>query len=225
MGQSKFLGKSAEEFIEQFAYKLTPERREKFDKTVSHRTKHFTMVLEDLKDPHNISAVIRTCEVFGLQNVHVIEEINSYSTVKTILKGSFKWLDMYRYKKRENCFKSLKSQGYQIAVASTNTDNSLFNLDFSQKTAFYLGSETEGNHPDSLAKADVHFKIPQFGLTESMNVSVCAGVLMSYLTLWLEKNGREKFCLSPEEQVQLKADFYERSALGMERNSPIHFMD
>jgi tRNA (guanosine-2'-O-)-methyltransferase len=180
---------------------------------------------EDLKDPHNISAVIRTSEVFGLQDVHVINEVNPYRVTRSVLKGSYKWLDIFCHNRRAACFDGLKAQGYRIAVASTNHSESLFDLDLSIPTAFYLGSETMGNHPDTLARADVRFRIPQQGLTESLNVSVCAGVIMATLDRFLRDEGRENYALSPEKKAELLAAFYERSAVGIDRNSPVHYLD
>src|SRR6187402_2400500 len=133
--------------IEDYGRKLTQGRRELLQGLVARRTRHFSLVMEDLKDPHNISAVIRTSEVFGLQNVHVINEVNPYRVTRSVLKGSYKWLDIYCHDRRTACFDSLKAQGYRIAVASTNHSESLFDLDLSVPTAFYLGSETMGNHP------------------------------------------------------------------------------
>lgn len=211
--------------LDKYAFKLTPERRELLERAVSQRTRHFTLVLEDLKDPHNISAVIRTCEVFGLQDVHVIEELNSYRIAPAILKGSYKWMDIRKYRKRANCLRHLKERGYRVAVASTAATEFLDEIDLSLPTAFYLGSETLGNHPDTLASADIRFKIRQYGLTESMNVSVCAGMLIGHLTRHMAERGRERFTLQAEERRRLLADFYERSAVGVERNSPLRFMD
>ena len=196
-----------------YADKLTPERLEKIERTVNHRTRHFAMVLEDLKDPHNISAVVRTSEVFGFQDVYVIEEINYYNPSKAILRGSLKWLDLHRFKKRMECLQTLRQKGYQIAVASTNTTTSLTDIDCNKPTAFYLGSESLGNHPETLKQADVHFYIPQYGLTESMNVSVCAGVLMSTLRSWMETQGFGKFRLPSEEREVLKEEFSRRSVM------------
>ncbi len=210
-----------EQMIEKYSFKLTKERREKLDRVIAQRTRHFTMVLEDFKDPHNMSAVVRTSEVFGFQDVHIIEELNSYNISKPILKGSFKWLSLFRYKKRQLCMDRLKASGYRIAVASTHATRTLDTLDLSEKTAFYLGAETLGNHPDTLAQADHQFFIPQFGLTESMNVSVCAGVIIAHLTGWLSAKGRKNYVLSESEQLELRADFYERSALGSDTNSPM----
>jgi tRNA (guanosine-2'-O-)-methyltransferase len=211
--------------ILEYGRKLTAGRRELLRGLVDRRTRHFALVMEDLKDPHNISAVIRTSEVFGLQNVHVINEVNPYRVTRSVLKGSYKWLDIFCHDRRAACFDGLKAQGYRIAVASTNHSESLFDLDLSVPTAFYLGSETMGNHPDTLARADVRFRIPQQGLTESLNVSVCAGVIMATLDRFLRENGRENYALSPEEKSALLATFYERSAVGIDRNSPVHYLD
>ncbi len=214
-----------EALIEKYAFKLTESRRELLRTAVNGRTRHFAFVLEDLKDQHNISAVIRTSEVFGFQDVHIIEELNAYQISRSILKGSYKWMDIYRYKKRRTCLDHLKSRGYRIAVASTAAEESLYEMDFSKPTAFYMGSETMGNHPDTLAAADCRFRIPQHGLTESMNVSVCAGVIMATLDRWLAKVGRDRYSLSQQEKSELLAAFFERSAVGVDQNSPLHLMD
>ena len=212
--------------IEAYGQKLTEHRRELLTRVVDLRVRHFTFVLEDLKDPHNISAVIRTSEVFGFQDVHVISEVNPYRVGRSVLKGSYKWLDIHSYSKRARCMETLKAKGYRIAVASTAAESvPLDDVDLSRPTAFYLGSEVMGNHPATLAAADVRFRIPQYGLTESMNVSVCAGVLAANLDAWLKAHGRERFRLPPAEREALLADFYERSAVGIDRNSPIHMID
>ncbi|MEE0876820.1 MAG: RNA methyltransferase [Fibrobacteraceae bacterium] len=207
--------------LDELLAQVTERRRNLLQEVVSKRTRHFCMVLEDLFDPHNISAVIRTAEVFGLQDVHIIEEANPYKVNKSILKGSFKWMSLYLYKKRKACMESLRAKGYKIAVASTNTNNSVLDLDLSTPTAFYLGSEFHGNHPDTLASADYEFKLPQYGITESMNVSVAGGVLMTYLDVFMQKEGREKFTLPQKEQESLLYSWLDRHINGIENNSPI----
>jgi tRNA (guanosine-2'-O-)-methyltransferase len=204
-----------------FTPRLTEHRKEWMERVLANRTRHFTMVLEDLFDPHNISAVIRTSEVYGLQDIHIIEEINPYRINKSILKGSFKWLNIFLYKSRQKCFETLKAKGYRIAVASTNTNNSISSLDLSIPTAFYLGTEFKGNHPDTLAKADVEFILPQYGVTESMNVSVAGGVLMTYMDFWMQKVGRSTVAVQGAELETLRQEWYNRQAFGIELNSPI----
>ena len=210
------------ESLESLLARVTEHRKTLLEQVAKNRTRHFCMVLEDLFDPHNISAVIRTAEVFGLEDIHVIEEVNPYKINKSILKGSFKWMDIYLYKSRMRCMESLKSKGYKIAVASTNTDNSVFDLDLSVPTAFYLGSEFHGNHPDTLAAADYEFKLPQYGITESMNVSVAAGVLMTYLDVFMQHNGgREKYTLNESERNKLLWNYLDRHINGIEQNNPV----
>jgi len=192
-----------------------------FERAAALRTKHFCLVLEDFFDPHNISAVIRTSEVFGLQNVHIIEEDNVYRVNKAILKGSLKWLNAFVYGKRTTALNELKEQGYKIAAASTHASKLLPELDLSKPTAFYLGAELRGNHPDTLGQADEHFVLPQYGLTESLNVSVAAGVLLAYLDIYMQKQGREKFSLSKSEQDALILEWRNRHLFGNEKFSPV----
>ena len=201
--------------------RLTEHRKEWMERVLANRTRHYTMVLEDLFDPHNISAVIRTAEVYGLQDVHIIEEINPYRVNKSILKGSFKWLNIYLYKSRQKCFETLKAKGYRIAVASTNTTTAIATLDLSIPTAFYLGTEFKGNHPDTLAQADVEFILPQYGVTESMNVSVAGGVLMTYMDFYMQKVGRASVALQGAELEALRQEWYHRQTYGTEIHSPI----
>lgn len=210
-----------EALFQSYHERVTDRRRELLERVSSLRTRHFCMVLEDLFDPHNISALIRTAEVYGLQDVHIIEEENPYKVNKSVLKGSFKWMTLNVYKKRATCLKTLREKGYQIAVASTNTTKTILELDLSKPTAFYMGAEFRGNHPDTLAAADVEFILPQYGITESMNVSVAGGVLMTYLDVYMQKVGRQTLTLSPADREQLLLDWYERHIYGVEKNSPI----
>jgi tRNA (guanosine-2'-O-)-methyltransferase len=208
---------------EDLATRMTEERLAKLERVLSQRTRHFAMVLEDLTDPHNISAIIRTSEVYGLQDVHIIEELHPWRINKSVLKGSFKWLDLYRWKRRQTCYENLRARGYQIAVASTNTSTMIHEVNLSRPTAFYMGSEFEGNHPDTLAHADVAFMLPQYGITESMNVSVAAGVLMTYMDGWMRAHGgRDAFALQGEEQSKLRRDWFLRQVFGIDANSPLH---
>jgi tRNA (guanosine-2'-O-)-methyltransferase len=206
--------------VQQFS-DLTEHRQQLFAKTAALRTKHFCLVLEDFFDPHNISAVIRTSEVYGLQNVHIIETDNPYKVNKAILKGSLKWLNVFLYKKRESCMENLKNKGYVIAVANTHAAKTVLDLDLSKPTAFYLGAELRGNHPDTVKYADCNFILPQYGFTESLNVSVAAGVLLTYLNMYMQSIGRENFSLPKEEQEALILKWRNRHLFGNENFSPI----
>jgi tRNA (guanosine-2'-O-)-methyltransferase len=203
------------------ADQFTERRRELLGKAAGLRTRHFCMVLEDLFDPHNISAIIRSAEVFGIQNVHIIEEETRFHLSKSILKGSFKWMSLFAYPKRAKCMETLKAQGYQIAVASTHATQTVLELDLSKPTAFYMGSEVRGNHPETLAQADAEFILPQYGITESFNVSVASGILMSYLDMFMQQKGRAFYAISKPEQDALLQEWYNRHAYGAEVFSPL----
>ncbi len=211
--------------LDQMLSRITPHRREALERIVSQRTRYFTLVLEDFKDPHNISAVMRSCEVFGIQDVHVVEERNAYQVGKSVLKGSYKWLHIQRYKRRQMCLETLRKKGYRIAVASTNTDRELDELEFNEPTAIYLGSESLGNSPETLSAADLTFKIRQYGLTESLNVSVCAGVILATLTAFMRKAGREKFTLNSEEKSLLLRELCARHIEGLDKFPSVRTID
>lgn len=221
----KMTPEQIQQAIQEASDRLTDSRKQWMDKVLNQRIRHFTLVLEDLFDPHNISALIRTAEVYGLQDVHIIEEENAYRVNKSVLKGSFKWLNLFLYKKRQRCLETLRAKGYRIAVASTNTQNSILDLDLSQPIAFYMGAEFRGNHPDTLAAADVHFKLPQYGVTESMNVSVAGGVMMTYLDFFLQKTGRSNFAIQGDEKEALRLEWYRRQIEGTEIHSPLKRID
>jgi tRNA (guanosine-2'-O-)-methyltransferase len=200
---------------------LTEHRQQLFAQVAALRTRHFCLVLEDFFDPHNISAVIRTSEVYGLQNLHIIEEDNSYRVNKAILKGSLKWLNVFLYEKRRVCIEDLKNKGYAIAVANTHASKTILDLDLSKPTAFYMGAELRGNHPDTVKYADCNFILPQYGFTESLNVSVAAGILLTYLDVYMRLKGRKNFSLSLAEQEALITEWRNRHLFGNENFSPI----
>ena len=112
--------------LETLLARVTERRRELLTSVVNRRTRHFCMVLEDLFDPHNISAVIRTAEVFGLQDVHIIEEDNAYSVNKSILKGYYKWMSLYLYKKRMLCIEKIRKTFPQLSALPRSLAYRLF---------------------------------------------------------------------------------------------------
>lgn len=163
------------------------------------RTRHYTFVLEDLNDPHNISAVLRTCECFGIQEVHVIEELRPFRVSRPIVKGADQWLDIVRWNSRQACLEHLRSRGFGIAVASSKAEKSFHACDLGQKLAIYMGTEFAGNSEHIYRNADMVFKLPQHGFTESLNVSVCAGMMIAHLDRHMDVAGREKFTMTEAE--------------------------
>ena len=168
------------EYLEGF---LTDNRKENFLKVLKNRTNHFTVVVEDVFQMHNASAVMRSCEVFGVQNMNVIEQRFGKRIDKQIAMGAQKWVDIHRYDTVSNCIDSLKNQGYQILATTPHENDCLLeNFDISKPSALFFGTERDGLSEDVLKQADGFLKIPMVGFTESLNISVSAAIILQNLT-------------------------------------------
>jgi len=166
---------------------ITESRLERLQSVLNQRTRHITVVLEDIYQPHNASAVIRSCDGFGIQDLHIIENDNRFSVSKGVTIGSDKWITKYRYNENGNntvrCIKSLKDQGYQIVAASPHeTDIVIQDLDITEKTALLFGTELEGLSKRALEMADKNVSIPMYGFSESFNISVSVAICLSHLS-------------------------------------------
>ena len=186
---------------------VTEKRKDLFKKILQDRTRHFTVVLEDIYQQHNASAVIRSCDIFGIQDVHVIENKYSSKVSRHVAKGSQKWLSINRYKSdgdnTKTCLESLKSKGYQI-IATTPHNNSclLEDFDINKKSAFVFGVEAEGVSDYVKQNADGYLKIPMVGFTESLNISVAAAIILQKITSKL-RNSNSNWKLSNVEKKTL----------------------
>ena len=167
---------------------LTPSRREKFKRVLAQRTMHFTVATEDVYQLHNTSAVIRSCDVFGIQEVSIVEEQNTKRIDREIAMGAQKWVDLNRYNSVKSCITDLKVKGYQIVATTPHTnDCDLEDFDVSKKSCFFFGRETEGLSQEVLNAADVFLKIPMVGFTESLNISVSAAIILQHVTSKLKQ--------------------------------------
>jgi tRNA (guanosine-2'-O-)-methyltransferase len=175
------------ELIEYLQPFITETRIQKFRAALGMRTRHITLALEDIYQPHNASAVLRSCECFGIQDVHIIENRNKYEVNPDVALGSAKWLNLIRYNAGEDntkaCLEHLKEQGYRLVATSPHKDD--FNpetLPLDHKTALLFGTELAGLTPIALEMADEFIRIPMVGFTESLNISVSAAILIQSLT-------------------------------------------
>ena len=176
------------ELLEHLESFLTHSRKEKFAKVLAQRTKHFTVAVEDVYQLHNTSAVIRSCDVFGLQEVNIIEARNSKRIDREIAMGAQKWVDLNRFQSATDCIAHLKQKGYQIIATTPHAnDCMLADFDVSKKSCFFFGSETEGLSEEVLKNADGFLKIPMVGFTESLNISVSAAIILQYVTTKLKQ--------------------------------------
>jgi tRNA (guanosine-2'-O-)-methyltransferase len=179
------------QYLQQF---VTERRLKLFDSRLEYRTRYLTVVLEDIFQPHNASAVLRSCECFGVQDVHIIENRNVYRINPDVALGSYKWLTLKRYNlpgdNTTKALTSLREEGYRIIAAMPHKrDCDLEEYDLSKgKTALVFGSELEGLSPIAIELADGFIRVPMVGFTESLNISVSAAICIQYLTAGLRKS-------------------------------------
>ena len=171
---------------------VTEERKKRFDDIIKNRTRHVSIALEDIYQPHNASAVLRSCDCFGIQDVHIIENANKYTINPDVALGSYKWLNLHKYNKAPNntiaCVETLKTKGYAIAVTSPHKDSySIENVPLDKKLALFFGTELQGMSPELEKNAELFIKIPMMGFTESFNISVAAAISMYTLSSRLRK--------------------------------------
>jgi tRNA (guanosine-2'-O-)-methyltransferase len=182
------------ELIEYLSQFVSDHKNELFTEKIAHRTRHVTVVIENLFQEHNTSAVLRTADCFGVQDVHIIQGDHGYKINDDIALGASKWLTIHSYKGNDNntesCLHELKARGYTIVATTPHRDDTnLEELDISGPVAIVFGTELEGISPTAVAMADKFMKVPMFGFTESLNISVCAGICMHHLSWKLRQMG------------------------------------
>ena len=175
--------KQKKQLIKHLSVFITKERIELLNQNLKQRTNHLTIVLEDIFHSQNASAVLRTADCFGVQNIHIIENRNNYNTHPNISLGSGKWLTETFYNKKDNntedCLKNLKKDGYKIIATSPHKAKSIYDINIKkEKVALLFGAEQEGLSHLALEMADEKVKIPMYGFTESYNISVAAALCM-----------------------------------------------
>ncbi len=186
--------KSTREQVEYLKNFVTDEKNALFERLVQLRTDYVTVVLEDLFQSHNQSAVMRSADCYGIQDIHLIENRNAYDTTSTVSQGAREWLSRFRHRKLENNTQAaidlLKAKGYRIIATTPHTKDVLVDdLDLAKgKMAFFFGTELTGLSDRVISQADEFVKVPMYGFTESLNVSVCAAIIMYNVTERLKKS-------------------------------------
>lgn len=186
---------------------LTENRLAVFDKVLDYRTRHMKVVLENIYQPQNASAVVRTCDIYGVQDLHAIENGNEFDLNPQVVMGSSKWVDVHHHNSEEDntrkALLELKSQGYKIVATSPHAKgHTIHDLPIDQKFALCFGTELTGLSDTALELADDFVTIPMFGFTESFNISVSAAICMSHLATRLH-NSDIDWQLTNEEREQL----------------------
>lgn len=196
------------QYIEGF---ITENRKEAFKKILANRTRHFTVAIEDVYQLHNTSAVMRTCEVFGIQELNVIEEKYGKKIDKEIALGAEKWVDIHRFDSTAACVDELRAKGYLIIATSPHEESCLLeDFDISKPSALFFGTERLGLSEEVLKQADGFLKIPMVGFTESLNISSSAAIIIQNLTQRL-RNSDTDWKLTDDQILEKRIDWTEKS--------------
>jgi len=184
---------------------ISENKNELFLKIINERTQHCTVILEDIFQPQNASAVLRSCDVFGIQDVHIIENRNTYNVNPKVVQGASKWININKYNEFENntlsCINALKNEGYKIYATSPHAINySIQDIPINNKFALLFGTEKEGLSEIALSNADELVKIPMVGFTESLNISVSAAICLYEVTKRLHESTID-WQLTEEEKI------------------------
>lgn len=190
---------------------LTPRRKNLFEKVLRQRTNHLTVVAQDVYQLHNTSAIVRSCDVFGIQNIHIIEEKFPRRIDKEIAMGAQKWVNINRYNSSRECISRLREKGYKIVATSPHGDSQMLDdFDVSEPAALFFGTEKEGLSQEILDQADTMIKIPMAGFTESLNISVSAAIILHILTQKM-KSSNVKWELSEEEKELIRMEWTKKT--------------
>ncbi|MEO1436731.1 MAG: RNA methyltransferase [Bacteroidota bacterium] len=195
---------------------MTPERRAKFQRVVQHRQSNLTVVLENVHDPHNISAVLRSCDAVGVMEIYVLytdTPVERLKMGKRSSSGAKKWVDVHLFQDVASCFKTVRSKYDQVLGTFLGTESKqLHALNLRKSTALVFGNEHRGLSEETKRFCDGNFLIPQVGMVESLNISVACAVTLyeAYRQRFIAGDPRE-IILDPDRQEALFKDYSERN--------------
>ncbi len=194
------------EATEVMSRSILPRRMQRLEQVVAGRTRRLVVVLENLHDSHNLSAVLRSAEGFGVQEVHVVETGGPLEIAPKITQGCHKWLDIYSYPDAASCVDHLHARGFELWAAALEPGAaSLTDIDFSRPVALVLGNEKLGLTRELLDLCDHVYRIPMRGFVQSFNISVAAAISLFYATLpSTVTGGGVEPGLEPEEAARLR---------------------
>jgi tRNA (guanosine-2'-O-)-methyltransferase len=195
---------------------LLDERRTRIDAAVSARLSGLRVVIENLHDPHNGAAVLRSAEAFGIQRVDVIEQLEPFRFSSTVTQGCEKWLDVVRHPNLDVAVDVLRRDGFVIYAAVPGADASVEDLSFARPAAVMVGNEHEGLSGAAIDAADRTFSIPMAGMTASLNLSVATALIAERAAALRRRALRAEGDLDGAAQLALRARFYAASVRGAE---------
>jgi len=162
--------------VEALRAQTSEERRQRIEEVLAARLGSIAVAVENLHNPHNGAAAIRSCEAVGLDAIHVVETREQFRFSRKVSIGCEKWLQIRRYPTVAECAAALRQRGMALYAAVPGADLSVHELDVSQPPALLFGNERDGLTDEAIAACDHSFSIPMSGFTESLNLSVCVAV-------------------------------------------------
>lgn len=207
---------SERRLLDHLAQFITDHKKQGIERVLENRTRYITVVLEDIFQSQNASAVIRTCECMGLQEVHIVENITKYSINPRVLKGANKWMTLRKHASRKEnnttaCITALREAGYSILALDPDADGeSIYDLDMSaSRMALVFGNELRGLSDTALGYCDRKVRIPMYGFTESLNISVSVAICLSTLVRRLRESDVD-CALHADEKELIRLNWYRK---------------
>lgn len=194
---------------------VTDSRKRLIEEVLRQRTRAITVVLEDIYQPQNASAVIRTCDCFGIQDLHVIEQLHKFRVNPKVVHGASKWVDIHHFSgspsNTEECIRILRAKGYRILATTPDPGAApLYDVPLDQPAAVLFGTEKTGLTREAFSLADERVTVPMYGFTESLNLSVSASLVLSILRNKLQESGLH-WHLSEAEKNEIRLKWYRHS--------------
>ena len=207
----------SEDILEKF---LLPKRLEKLDSVLEKRTNNLTIVLDRIKNYHNISAVIRTADAFGINEIHLVG--GNFEYTSGISLGAEKWLEIKKHNSATQAIKKLKSDGYKTVVLQPESFKAkkpiaVNELPFEEKLALVFGNEKHGVADEYKDSADIFAFIPMYGFVESLNISVACAITVFCSTMPKAKTERRLETISEAKKTEIKSNWLKQDV----RNSDI----
>ena len=195
---------SIEKLTESLYSFLTYERKQRFEEVLNQRTRHIALILEDVYQSRNTSAIMRSADGMGLQDFHIIETIHKWNKNKSVSKGASSWLTLNKYDSIDSCIEEVKSLGYRIVATSPHEGGyTPDTLPLNKPVAIVLGTETSGITPSLMSQVDDYVEITMLGFSESFNISVASSIITNRLRNRLDKMGIDNG-LSEDEKAELR---------------------
>lgn len=196
-----------EQILAEFYNIISESKQEMYDRIAADRTRYITVAMENIRKEHNASAVMRTCDCFGIQDLYTIEKHIEYKVQHEIAKGASNWVDLHSYSEGDkpeiDCINTLKEKGYRIVATSPHAEKTVEELELDQPIALFFGTERKGISEIVEQHSDELVRLPMYGFTESFNISVSAALCLSQLRSRLDKTDIQ-WKLPHDEQVLLK---------------------